>query len=71
MRLKFQIGGVTVDPDVLVVDTVFLSDDHISNFDTIVIESGAFTSLCYDEIDFGVRTLDARRTVLHFRDGVL
>ena len=65
MRLKFQIGGVTVDPDVLVVDTVFLSDDHISDFDPIVIDSGASTSLSYDETDFGVRTLDARRTVLY------
>ena len=48
--VNFQFGGVTcsVDPDVLVVDTVFLSDDHTSHFDPIGIDSGDSTSLCND-----------------------
>ena len=70
--VKSQFGGVTssVDPDVLIVDTVFLSDDHTSNFDPIVVDSGASTSLCYEETDFGGTKLDALRTVLHLQDRV-
>ena len=65
--VRFQFGGETrsVDPGVLLVDTVLLSEDQtehlrslISDFNpigtgfTVIIDSGASTSLSYDEADF-------------------